>query len=103
MVSISYRGKEAILAWVVELETFTLSTHEVLGAGLWVVVFLWAKVATWVGVSYVFLSVCLRVVLVFGGGWGMVLVVAVVFDVLWVILEGFWVVIVWLAFGCVGN
>jgi hypothetical protein len=40
MVSISYRGKEAILAWVVELETFTLSTHEVLGAGLWVVVFL---------------------------------------------------------------
>jgi uncharacterized membrane protein YccF (DUF307 family) len=33
----------------------------------------------------------------------MVLVVAVVFDVLWVILEGFWVVIVWLAFGCVGN
>jgi len=33
----------------------------------------------------------------------MVLVVAVVFDVLWVVFEGFLVVIVRLTFGCVGN
>jgi len=69
MVTISYCGKHVILARVVKLEIFTLSAHEVLRAGLWVVVFLWAKVATWLGVV-------LRVVVV-------------VFDVLRVVLEGF--------------
>jgi hypothetical protein len=43
IVSISFLGKDIILAWVVEFDTFTLSAHEVLRVEL--VVFFCAIVA----------------------------------------------------------
>jgi hypothetical protein len=48
IVSISYRGKEAMLAHVIKLDTFTLSTHEVLEVKVVVVVFFSVMVAIWV-------------------------------------------------------
>jgi hypothetical protein len=48
IVSISYRGKEAMLAQVIKLDTFTLSTHEVLEVKVVVVVFFSVMVAIWV-------------------------------------------------------
>jgi uncharacterized membrane protein YdbT with pleckstrin-like domain len=48
IVLISSHGKKAILAQVVEFDTFTLLAHEVLGVGVVVVVFFSVAVAMWV-------------------------------------------------------
>jgi hypothetical protein len=53
IVSISYRGKEAMLAQVIKLDTFTLSTHEVLEVKVVVVVFFSVMVAIWVARGFV--------------------------------------------------
>lgn len=53
IVSISYRGKEAMLAQVIKLDTFTLSTHEVLKVKVVVVVFFSVMVAIWVARGFV--------------------------------------------------
>jgi hypothetical protein len=63
-VSISCHGKKAILARVVEFDTFTLLAHEVLEVEVEVVVFFSVVVAMWV-VKGFFYGINLEVVLVF--------------------------------------
>lgn len=97
IVQISCHEKKTILTQVVEYETFTLSTHEVLGC--WCSLVPWWQCGWRKGLSFLG-SFYLEVVLMFWGGWGMFKVL-VLFGLM--VMKVFLVAIVVRVFYCIDR